>query len=240
MSSKIISSKMSSKVAKTPSCKVCQDAGKPENIVSSHYVKNLEGKIICPTLLSQNCKYCKKQGHTVRYCPDTNKNASSMTVVKSPPVKAKKTVKPPQNLYSNLEVSSSESEGESENDTPVIQIKPEVKPQVTVKPVIKKTWAQLQAESSSDEDDDDSEPLRKVGDTFTMESGSDKYGYIVTAVTNNGKEIHSLSTDGRNDTLIITWRPRSDRWVNKKYTPKEEQHTRYMFGHATNYVDPHF
>ncbi len=156
---------MSSKVAKTPSCKVCQDAGKPENIVSSHYVKNFEGKIICPTLLGQNCKYCKKQGHTVRYCPDTNKNASSMCVVKSPPVKAKKTVKPPQNLYSNLEVSSSESEGESEDETPVIQIKPEVTvkpvatviPEVTVKPTIRKTWAQLQAESSSDEDDD-SEP----------------------------------------------------------------------------------
>jgi hypothetical protein len=51
-----------------PFCKVCHDAGKPDNEVTSHFVKSLEGKIICPTLLTQNCRYCKEPGHTVSFC----------------------------------------------------------------------------------------------------------------------------------------------------------------------------
>ena len=51
-----------------PFCKVCHDAGKPDNEVTSHFVKSLEGKIICPTLLNQNCRYCKEPGHTVSFC----------------------------------------------------------------------------------------------------------------------------------------------------------------------------
>ena len=50
----------------TPSCKVCIDAGKTN---FNHYVKNLDGSTNCPTLLSQDCRYCKIKGHTAKYCP---------------------------------------------------------------------------------------------------------------------------------------------------------------------------
>jgi len=56
-------------------CKVCKDAGKPESFYTSHYINDVPGKggkVVCPTLLSQSCGYCKKEraGHTSRYCPE--------------------------------------------------------------------------------------------------------------------------------------------------------------------------
>ena len=51
-----------------PCCKVCKDAGKPEAMFSSHFVKDKTGNVICPLLLSQECRYCFKLGHTVKFC----------------------------------------------------------------------------------------------------------------------------------------------------------------------------
>jgi len=65
------SSKMTVKVVK-PFCKVCHDAGKPESEYTSHFVRSDTGpnsKVICPTLLAQECRYCCKIGHTVKFCP---------------------------------------------------------------------------------------------------------------------------------------------------------------------------
>ena len=50
----------------TPVCKVCIAAGKTD---FNHFVKNLDGTTNCPTLLSQDCRYCKTPGHTAKYCP---------------------------------------------------------------------------------------------------------------------------------------------------------------------------
>ena len=55
-----------------PYCKVCYDAGRPEKEYTSHFVKDQpgpNGKVICPTLLSQACRICNKTGHTSSYCP---------------------------------------------------------------------------------------------------------------------------------------------------------------------------
>jgi hypothetical protein len=54
-------------------CKVCKDAGKSETEYTNHWVKSrdrLTGETIttCPTLLSQECRYCHKVGHTAKYC----------------------------------------------------------------------------------------------------------------------------------------------------------------------------
>ena len=54
---------------RTPFCKVCHDAKKPASVYESHWVKDREGKITCPTLNSQECRYCYKNGHTVKFCP---------------------------------------------------------------------------------------------------------------------------------------------------------------------------
>ena len=61
-----------SSVTVKPFCKVCQDAGKPESVYTSHFVrvsKEKNAPTKCPTLLAQNCICCKKIGHTVKYCP---------------------------------------------------------------------------------------------------------------------------------------------------------------------------
>jgi hypothetical protein len=58
-------------------CKVCQDAGKSESEYTSHFVRDSpgpNGKVICPTLLSQNCRGCGINGHTYKYCPTINNN----------------------------------------------------------------------------------------------------------------------------------------------------------------------
>ena len=53
-------------------CKVCQDAGKTEAEFRSHYTRETRdpnSSIVCPTLLSLECRYCYKNGHTIKYCP---------------------------------------------------------------------------------------------------------------------------------------------------------------------------
>jgi hypothetical protein len=60
---------MSSIKSNNKCCKVCRDAGKPESVVTSHFVKDSKnGVIVCPTLLATVCRYCKQNGHTVKYC----------------------------------------------------------------------------------------------------------------------------------------------------------------------------
>lgn len=51
-------------------CKVCKDSGKDFSIYSSHWPKDREGNVTCPTLLAIECRFCKKSGHTIRYCAE--------------------------------------------------------------------------------------------------------------------------------------------------------------------------
>ena len=67
----------------TPFCKVCYDAGLPTEKFTSHFVKDQpgpNGKVVCPTLLSQKCLICGIPGHTSSYCPDNSSISSSSTV----------------------------------------------------------------------------------------------------------------------------------------------------------------
>lgn len=53
-------------------CKVCHDAGKSEAEYLSHFIRETRepsSKVTCPTLLALECRYCYKNGHTVKYCP---------------------------------------------------------------------------------------------------------------------------------------------------------------------------
>jgi hypothetical protein len=70
---------MSRNIMKKPYCKVCQDAGKPESEYTSHWVKSMpdhSGKttITCPILLSTECRFCGKLGHTTKFCPVVEQN----------------------------------------------------------------------------------------------------------------------------------------------------------------------
>jgi hypothetical protein len=60
-------------------CKVCFDAGKPENVYTNHTVKTMNvrtGKLetTCVTLLALECRYCFTAGHTVKFCPAIKEN----------------------------------------------------------------------------------------------------------------------------------------------------------------------
>jgi hypothetical protein len=64
---------MSRRVAtkKAKFCSVCHAAGKSETEYTNHFVKSepgANGVVICPTLLSQSCRYCHQQGHTTSHC----------------------------------------------------------------------------------------------------------------------------------------------------------------------------
>lgn len=62
----------------TAYCKVCQDAGRPHSEYTSHFVKDKkgpEGKVVCPLLLNQECRYCHEKGHTPKECPQIKANA---------------------------------------------------------------------------------------------------------------------------------------------------------------------
>ena len=82
---------------KKPFCKVCFDSGKTEKEYTSHYVKKLDGTVICPTLLSAECRFCHKKGHTVSKCPlakkhdkmRTTSEKNSLTTEKKAPIQEK-------------------------------------------------------------------------------------------------------------------------------------------------------
>jgi len=71
---------------------------------TSHWVKDKQGKVCCPTLLSQQCRYCNNHGHTIKFCKiaveDNNRSKLVLKVVtKAPAVKLAN--KPQTSLMSN-------------------------------------------------------------------------------------------------------------------------------------------
>ena len=55
----------------SPFCKVCKDAGRSVSEYTSHFVKDQPGpfgRVVCPTLLNQECRICHAKGHTSSYC----------------------------------------------------------------------------------------------------------------------------------------------------------------------------
>jgi hypothetical protein len=99
-------------------CKVCCDAGKSESEYTNHCVKNNTGKVICPILLNQLCRYCSKKGHTVSYCPVMAKNKKRETYLleKEKNVKSVKKDVKKSTLKNKFQVLDSDSEEEVEEE----------------------------------------------------------------------------------------------------------------------------
>ena len=104
--------------ARKPCCKVCKDAGKSENEYSTHYVKDLNGQVTCPTLLSQECRFCHKNGHTISHCPELAKKKERETRQQSakPPLSPPKKEVKKSNVFAYLEINSDESESDDEKE----------------------------------------------------------------------------------------------------------------------------
>jgi len=91
-----------------PFCKVCFDAGKE---YASHYLKTLEGELICPTLLNQSCLTCGQRGHTSSYCPTNH--------IESPELSSREKYhyNPKSNPFGSLDQSESDPESMTERMT---------------------------------------------------------------------------------------------------------------------------
>lgn len=109
---------------KKPFCKVCQDAGKTESEYTSHFVKSDKGIVICLTLLGVVCRYCSKQGHTIKFCPtiEQNKKEDKKHAFKAQKEEkeqyvTKKSNKKTSNLYASLcdDTSSDEESNKKTN-----------------------------------------------------------------------------------------------------------------------------
>ena len=131
---------------KKPYCKVCHDSGKSEKEYTSHWVKDLSGKVICPTLLSLECRCCYQLGHTVKFCPvNLNRKKQEERIAREAAKEARlgkeearfakeKEVKKPVNVYDLLDEDDESVDG-SDADFEVLD-----EPNVT-------TWASIAAMS---------------------------------------------------------------------------------------------
>ena len=146
-----------SEANKKPYCKVCHDAGKVESVYTSHWVKDLTGKTTCPTLLSTECRYCYKLGHTTKFCDVLAKNnkekekaerRSQASATRKEPAQKKK----PQNtglvMGNGFAALCADSDSEEEvsvttntiNEYPVL-----CEPAKKVEPEVKTGWAAIAA-----------------------------------------------------------------------------------------------
>jgi len=115
-------------------CKVCHDAGKSEAEYRSHFTRESpdpKSKVVCPTLLALECRYCYKNGHTVKYCPilkDKEKQSKRYEAsVQRAEVSKKAEEKPKGKSYNNVFMcldTDSESD-EEEVAKPQIEVKEE-------------------------------------------------------------------------------------------------------------------
>lgn len=133
-------------------CKVCHDSGKDEKTYTSHYVRETpdpSSRVVCPTLLSMECKYCYKKGHTVKFCK-VIKNRSRQPNKSPKPLPVEDTKKPvSNNMYSLLESDDEDNNVTILNHTPQIFIPstpPTTPPPLSYAKIIEVTQQQVAEE----------------------------------------------------------------------------------------------
>ena len=161
-------------------CKVCESAKKPMSIVTSHFPKNRDGFTICPTLLSQECRYCNKKGHTTKYCPRKTKDEDNTWVLQqerkyaNEKANEKANKKAAKQLLKSFDALYESSDDEKEEEPKKVEpkeeskrymeavmkapapqaIKKEQKPK-EVKVRVKINWATAESDSEGDESESD-------------------------------------------------------------------------------------
>jgi hypothetical protein len=107
-------------------CKVCKDAGKSENEFTSHFTRSKpgpDGVLVCPYLLSIECRYCHEKGHTPKYCQKAKENH---TYRAQQPITTPTRPKPPvvPNAPSRPKATNKFSNLELDEENPVYKPKP--------------------------------------------------------------------------------------------------------------------
>jgi len=96
------------KPCRKPYCKVCHDAGKSETDYTSHYVRSKpgpDGVVICPTILANECRYCKKIGHFPSMCTKLSRDKKDRVLreKKNERIVVEKPTKKPATFFSIFE-----------------------------------------------------------------------------------------------------------------------------------------
>jgi hypothetical protein len=95
-------------------CKVCHDAGKFESEYRSHFTRETRdpsSRVICPTLLALECRFCFKKGHTVKYCAVLkNKNTDPVAPLQKKTEEKPKCKTANTNAFAALDSDSEEEE----------------------------------------------------------------------------------------------------------------------------------
>ena len=123
-----------------PFCQVCKDTGKTEAEYRSHFTRESRdpnAKVVCPTLLALECKYCSKNGHTIKYCDDFKKKQnqkkhkedanSKSKLANSKPKSATKDQVKTKNIYMCLDMDSDNEEQKPEAKKVSVAKKPVIK-----------------------------------------------------------------------------------------------------------------
>ena len=141
-------------------CKVCESAKKPMSIVTSHNPKNRDGFTVCPTLLSQECRYCNKKGHTTKYCSKKTKDEERMQDNTWVLQQERKYANEKANKKAAKLLLASSDEEKEEEEEPKVESKkymeavmkaPAPKKQTEVKIRVKIDWATAESDSEGDE-----------------------------------------------------------------------------------------
>ena len=101
------------------SCKFCKDAGKSVEEYTSHFLRETtdpRSRIVCPTLLQIECRFCFKRGHTISKCKKLADQKSGRAEKKVPDAPIKKAWTPARRTVVNSFDLLSEI-GDSDNDT---------------------------------------------------------------------------------------------------------------------------
>ncbi len=102
--------------AVTKNCKFCKDAGKSVEEYTSHFIRatmDPNSRIVCPTLLAIECRFCFQLGHTVSKCKklaSRGKNVQDAPVKKSYDKQERVQVVNPFDLLSEMGDSDDEEE----------------------------------------------------------------------------------------------------------------------------------
>lgn len=199
MSSIVNKSNKTSNIVSNKFCKVCCDAGKDESVYTSHFVKSdpVNGVIVCPTLKALECRYCKKKGHTIKFCKalqEKDKLSKRVYSLENPTTpKLKKCMNNPKTVFNQVNAfdvlfsdSDEDNDDEEQEEYPIISYvnSGNIKNVTNTKASELKGWAAIVATPVSSNDEEINNEKLKKRVMFKIE---DEEKPIENVVKNNYK-----------------------------------------------------